>query len=426
MIKEYLLQQIKTLLEKFPDGVNLSPLEILSLYLLQLHKDEAAESDFINKDVVTIAIENAISYLKEYNYNVPVKTDTVMESLIKKKALLFSATERNSYYLSELATSIINGLFSKDLETISDVESNLNTLYITLKNLENSQPHEILNFFRHAFYDLVIRIDKKILQIKEEILNIKSAIKESIRRGDEDTFGLFLNQITRIRDLLREISLSLSRYSAYNQILYYMNALEKKCNDDNEIVESIHRAYRKLFGIKNELENTLTDVTEFINRHVSLITSQIRISSLDNILQFQKKLLMFFTIKPILLRKPKRQKVKEFRYRWKTETRKPIIISEENIVTEEEIDFFEKEEIEKIINHLMEMLLNNETISFVYEILKFPLVESNLPKYYNKILFEISDKIDILIDDAEFHYRDCYVSDIKISLKAKKDAGKSG
>jgi len=108
------------------------------------------------------------------------------------------------------------------------------------------------------------------------------------------------------------------------------------------VIEAIHRSYRRLFGIKNELENTLTDVTEFINRHVSLITSQIRISFLDNILQFQKKLLLHFTVSPILLRKPKRQRVKEFRYRWKNEVRKPIIIEEENIVTEEEIDLLKR------------------------------------------------------------------------------------
>jgi len=63
-------------------------------------------------------------------------------------------------------------------------------------------------------------------------------------------------------------------------------------------------------------------------------------------------------------------------------------------------------------------------VEFVPEILKFPIVESNLPKYYNKILFEISDKIDIFMDEGEFYYKDCYVSNIKMSLKVQKDAGK--
>jgi len=37
-----------------------------------------------------------------------------------------------------------------------------------------------------------------------------------------------LEHISKIRDILKEISASLSRYSAYNQILYYMGILEKK------------------------------------------------------------------------------------------------------------------------------------------------------------------------------------------------------
>jgi len=101
---------------------------------------------------------------------------------------------------------------------------------------------------------------------------------------------------------------------------------------------------------------------------------------------FKRNFYLHFTVSPILLRKPKRQRVKEFRYRWKNEVRKPIIIEEENIVTEEEIDLFEKEEIERIINYLFEKMSIIGVVEFVPEILKFPIVESNLPKYYNKIL----------------------------------------
>jgi len=161
MIKKDLLPQIKNLLEKYPDGISFTPLEILTLYLLHLHKEEDNESYYLHREIINIAIENAIRYLKEYEYPTPFKTDTVLDSLIKKKALLFSATERNTYYLSELTISILNGLFSKEINTVSDVESNLNAIYITLKSLEHAEPHDIISFFRHTFIDLIKRIDKR-------------------------------------------------------------------------------------------------------------------------------------------------------------------------------------------------------------------------------------------------------------------------
>ncbi|KAA0256867.1 hypothetical protein FHQ18_12130 [Deferribacter autotrophicus] len=418
MTEAEIIEKIKNLLTKFPDGITLSPVEIVTLYLLHIHKEESDENDFIDKEIVNIAIQRSMGYLSQFNCNIPIKTDTVMENLLKKGFLLYSATEKNAYYLSEISSSILNGLFSKDLETISDVESNLNTIYIALKNLENASINEIYGFFKHTFFDLIFKIDKKIMQIKEEILDIKAEIKASIRSGNEESFTHFLEYLEKIRNLLKEIATSLSKYSAYNQILYFMNILEKKCQNDGDTIDSIHKAYRKLFSIKNELENTLTDVTEFINRHVSLITSQISISSLDNILQFQKKLLLFFTKKKVLLRKPSRLRVKDFKYKWKTRPRKPVYIYTENIITHEEIDTFEKKEIEKIIEHLLMKLEKEGEIDYISEIIKFPLVESNLPKYYNKILFEISEKVSVILDSTEFKYENCYLSNI--ILKQKK------
>jgi hypothetical protein len=255
------------------------------------------------------------------------------------------------------------------------------------------------------------------MQIKEEILDIKAKIKVSIGSGDEESFTHFLRYLEVIRSLLKEISTSLSKYSAYNQILYFVNILEQKLHDEADLIDNIHKAYRKLFGIKNELENTLTDVTEFINRHVSLITSQINISSLDRILEFQRKLILNFAKKKVLLRKPGRLKVKDFRYTWKTRPRKPVHIHIENTIKYEEIDKFEKIEIEKIKNHLLMTLEKEGRVDYISEIMKFPLVEGNLPKYYNKILFEISDEVTVIPEDSEFKYINCYLSNINLIQK---------
>ncbi len=425
MNEKDILNKIKNLMLKFPDGISANPVEIVTLYILYLYKENSEGNNFIDKETFSMAVERSFEYLKNFDYYLPAKPETVMESLLKKKFILYSSTVKNCYYLSEISSNILNGLFSKDLETISDVESNLHTIHIALKDLENSSLNEINGFLKHTFYDLIYKIDRKISQIKEEIIDIKKEIKDSTRKGDEDSFSEFLKSLEEIRNLLKEISTSLSKYSSYNQILYSMGKLEKKADDDDETIENIHKAYKKLFGIKNELENTLADVTDFINRHVSLITAQISISELDNILEFQKKLLSVFCDIPIVLSKPKRMKVKDYRFKWKNMPRKPVLIEEENIITSEEIDLFEKQEIKRIINYLFDKLSKKDYLDFIEEIMKFEIVENNLPKYYNKILFEISDYINLELDETEYFYDDCFLSNIKIKLKqVEKNAQK--
>ena len=423
MHENEILEKIKYLLTKFPDGITLTHAEILTLYLLHLHKEEADENDFIDKEIVDIAIQRSFGYLSSFDCEVPLRTDTVMEKLIKKGFLLYSSTEKNAYYISEISSSVLRGLFNRDTETTSDVESNLNTILLSIKSLENADESDIDSFFRHTFFDLILKLDIKIKQLKEDIVDSKWEIKSAIRSGSEESFSYFLQGLEKIRERLKEISTSLSKYSSYNQILYMMNTMEKRFENSSEVTDNIHKASRKLFSIKNELENTLTDVTEFINRHVSLITSQISISALDKILEFQKKLLNEFTAYPVYLRKPKRLKVADFKYNWKTQERKPVYIDTENTVLKEEVDTLEREELKKIIDYIMKELEEKNYVDYIQTIMQFDLVKENLPKYYNKILYELPEICNVFVKNSEFKYENCYLSEISLSKQKVKDAG---
>jgi len=423
MHENEILEKIKYLLTKFPDGITLTHAEILTLYLLHLHKEEAEENDFIDKDVVDIAIQRSFSYLSSFDCDLPWRTDTVMENLIKKGFLLYSSTEKNAYYISEISSSILRGLFDRDTEITSDVESNLNTIRLSLKSLEDADERGVNAFFKHTFFDLILKLDIKIKQLKEDIVDSKWEIKSAIRSGSEESFTYFLQALEKIRERLKEISTSLSKYSSYNQILYMMNTIEKRFENNSEVTDNIHKASRKLFSIKNELENTLTDVTEFINRHVSLITSQISISALDKILEFQKKLLNAFTSSPVYLRKPKRQKVTDFKYNWKTQERKPVYIDTENKVLKEEIDTLERDELKKIIAYILKELEGKHYIDYIQTIMQFDLVKENLPKYYNKILYDLPEICNVIVKDSEFKYENCYLSEITLSKQKVKHAG---
>lgn len=423
MHENEILEKIKYLLTKFPDGITLTHAEILTLYLLHLHKEEAEENDFIDKDVVDIAIQRSFSYLSSFDCDLPWRTDTVMENLIKKGFLLYSSTEKNAYYISEISSSILRGLFDRDTEITSDVESNLNTIRLSLKSLEDADERGVNAFFKHTFFDLILKLDIKIKQLKEDIVDSKWEIKSAIRSGSEESFTYFLQALEKIRERLKEISTSLSKYSSYNQILYMMNTIEKRFENNSEVTDNIHKASRKLFSIKNELENTLTDVTEFINRHVSLITSQISISALDKILEFQKKLLNAFTSSPVYLRKPKRQKVTDFKYNWKTQERKPVYIDTENKVLKEEIDTLERDELKKIIAYILKELERKHYIDYIQTIMQFDLVKENLPKYYNKILYDLPEICNVIVKDSEFKYENCYLSEITLSKQKVKHAG---
>ncbi len=420
MTERELFDKIKFFISKYPNGLSLTPAETISLYLIYLFREETEEKDFIGKEIIFNAIERSFYFLSKFNSSVPDKTTTVFENLLKKSFLLYSATERDSYYLSDISISIVNGIFKRDIETVSDVESNLFTIYTMLVGLENEDTDKVESFFKHTFFDLVLKLDKKIRQLKEEIIDGKKEIKESIRSGSEDSFKDFLNALSKIQEKLKEISTSLSRYSVYNQILYQINKLEKKFETIDSTIIHIHRASRKLFSIKNELENTLSDVTEFINRHVSLITSQINISSLDKVLNFQSKILNFFHHTPIYLRKPKRLKVPDFRYSWKSQKRAPVIINSENKIVKEEYDTKENEAIKKIADFLIKKLKDNNILNFIEEIMQFDIVRKNLPRFYNKILFMISDKVEVELLNREFNYEKFYISEILLKPVEKK------
>lgn len=152
----------------------------------------------------------------------------------------------------------------------------------------------------------------------------------------------------------------------------------------------------KLFGLKNEIENLLIEIAEFINRHTSLLTMKINVSSLDKIINFQQKLLTFFGKKGLCLSRPERMKPSEFRYKWQQNKRKPIYIEESNNIINDEIDQVEEDEVNIIVNELLEKVNKYQIINYTQEIIDYPLARGNLPKYYNLIISKLSDFITII------------------------------
>lgn len=409
-------QKITQFLKKYSNGISLTPLEAVSLLLIKINSSENFEKNYIDKDTVINAIilaKNMLGELDLYTIN----EDAALDSLLKKNLLIFSSSDQNVYFLSELGNSLVDALFKKEIENQSDVESNLYTIYQTIKSFENATNEEIRNFFRHSFYDLLLKLDMKIRTLKESINESKLDVKTALKAGDENSLRNFLDHLNKIKDIIKDLSSALSRYSSYNQILHLLNQLDKKTENDPETSEVIYRASRKLFSIKNELEIMLVDITEFIHRHISLFTLKINISALDKILQFQQKLLQYFGKNGIYLTKPTRSKPPEFRYNWQSNKKKEVFIDLENKVITEQIDKFEQEEIEKIVDDIRAELNSVNELDYITFIKKYPLVIGNMPKYYNLILAKVSDFCRIYVSDDEIEYENVFYSYIKLYKK---------
>lgn len=416
MEKIDLRQKIIQFLKKYSNGISLTPLEAVSLFIIKLSSSENFEKNYIDKDTVINAIVQAKNLLGELDLYT-INEDAALDSLLKKNLLIFSSSDQNVYFLSELGNSLVDALFKKEIENQSDVESNLYTIYQTIKSFENATNEEIRNFFRHSFYDLLLKLDMKIRTLKESINESKSDVKTALKAGNENSLRNFLEHLNKIKDIIKEMSSALSRYSSYNQILHLLNQLDKKTENDPETSEVIYRASRKLFSIKNELEIMLVDITEFIHRHISLFTLKINISALDKILQFQQKLLQYFGKKGIYLLKPSRSKPPEFRYNWQSHKRKDVFIDLENKVFTEQIDRYEQEEVEKIIGDIQTALSDGQELDYLSFIKRYPLVLGNMPKYYNLILSKLSELCIIVVLDDEIEHENVFYSHIKLYKK---------
>jgi len=409
-------KEILQFLKRYPSGINLTPQEIITLLFIKIYSDGNFEKNYIEKDLIFFAVQKTINLLNQLN-TPTVREDVIVENLLKKNLLIFSSTSINSYYISDIGSSIIESIFYREIEDQSDVESNIYTIYMALKALENSDKKELKNFLTHPFYDLILKLDHKIRNIKEKINNSKNSIKVALKTGDETSLRKFIDELTNIKSIIKNITTSLSRYSSYNQIIYMLNMLQKKYEHDIEISDLIFRASMKLFGLKNEIENLLIEIAEFINRHTSLLTMKINVSSLDKIINFQQKLLTFFGKKGLCLSKPERMKPSEFRYKWQQNKRKPIYIEESNNIINDEIDQIEEDEVNIIVNELLEKVNKYQIINYTQEIIDYPLARGNLPKYYNLIISKLSEFITIIDAGKEIEIDGVFYSDIEIMIK---------
>jgi hypothetical protein len=121
-------KNIQNLLKKYFTGINITPLELVTLYILHEQVNINDTKYYLNRETLIYSIQLSLNIFAEMKLPV-VKEDTLIENLIRKNLLIFSSTSINTYYLSELSHNIINSLTISDMEDQSDIESDMYSIF---------------------------------------------------------------------------------------------------------------------------------------------------------------------------------------------------------------------------------------------------------------------------------------------------------
>jgi uncharacterized protein YdcH (DUF465 family) len=285
------------LVRRYPEGIVLNREDMLTLFLMYEYVEGKVTP--LSWDKMERLAAEALNLTEQKDK----RPSSILERLLRRGFLLVTDSQRH-YYFSSLATAIVKSLVQEDLQNRSDIESHLYTLYVTLSKITSDQHDKLADFLKHTFTNLAAAIMNKIVKIREEGAQLKDKIRQAIKQGEEQGLSIFLQELKGLQTAIAEMTEVLGPYSSYNHILTELRQREHYFvqHQMHQMDDMVCAAIDSLGLLKDQIEEVALDLTEFVNR-TTAITARINLRHLDRLIEMQGKILTWFPLHPLCLRK---------------------------------------------------------------------------------------------------------------------------